>query len=178
MVFSTSCSPSFWEERRSFFVMRRHDFHQTEGNGKEPKLRASPFTRYRWYTLALFKTFQGFCQCGRWVFFKWILRGPASSSSEDVTSIMPKTKRQLPRMIELLFVTAALVFVELLLTFLTVVSVSLTSHCQTTSLLLTEKILSDAMGTTGRDQNRVSLKLLNLEMWPQSLKSTQNRMFA
>ena len=128
------------EREKVIFVIRRHAFHQTEGKGKEPKLRASPFTRYRWYTLALFKTFQGFCQCGRWFLSNGLLRGPASSSSEDVTSIMPKARRQLPRIIELLFVTAAFLFVELLLTFLTVVSVSLMSHCRTTSFLFIENI--------------------------------------
>ena len=34
-------------------------------NAYEPKLLASPFTRCRWCSLVLFKTFQNLCQCGR-----------------------------------------------------------------------------------------------------------------
>ena len=48
------------------FSIRRHPFHHTKGKRQmSPKLLASPITRYRCYPLALFKTFQGFCQCGR-----------------------------------------------------------------------------------------------------------------
>ena len=38
--------------------------HQRK-KANELKLLASPFSRHRWYTLGLFKTFQGCCQFGR-----------------------------------------------------------------------------------------------------------------
>ena len=61
MMFSTLCSPSSSEEKRSSSASEDIPFNKASH-------LASPFTRYRRYTLALLKTFQGFCQCGHRVF--------------------------------------------------------------------------------------------------------------
>ena len=67
MMFSTLCSPSSPEEKRSYSTSE--DIPPTnQRQSKEPKLPASPFARHRWYTLALSKTFHSACQCGCRVF--------------------------------------------------------------------------------------------------------------
>ena len=65
MKSSTLCSPSSSEERRSFLASEDIPSITPKVKATEPKLLASPITRCRWYSVALFKTFQGFCQCGR-----------------------------------------------------------------------------------------------------------------
>ena len=53
MKFSTLCSPSSSEERRIFFVIRRHSFHSTQGQSKTAHISSSPWICYRWHTLTL-----------------------------------------------------------------------------------------------------------------------------
>ena len=108
MVFSTSCSPSSWEERRSFSSSEDIPSIKPKANGNGTDGTLSPCSRpSKAFANAAVGFFQMDCS--------------EVQPPHPPKTLLPscqKQKRQLPRIIELRFVTAGFLFVELL-TFLT-----------------------------------------------------------